>query len=69
MGLATEMDYPYVGKRQVCKPDIAQMDKISILKINYIDQFNEHPIHNERLEKALNIEPVSVMVDASSIWF
>ena len=37
MGLATETAYPYVGTRQVCKPDIAQMEKVTILKVNYID--------------------------------
>jgi hypothetical protein len=69
MGLATSEDYPFVGKKQVCNPDIHMMTKINILKVNYLDQFHEHPIHSQALEKTIEVEPVTVKVDASSIWF
>jgi len=45
------------------------MTRISILKVNYLDQYHEHPIHSQTLERTIEIEPVTVKVDASSIWF
>lgn len=51
-GLATEQEYPTVGKKETCKFH-PQMAVVKVKKMNYLDQEETHPILSGNLEDAL----------------
>ena len=67
-GLTCAATYPFTGKKGKCHFDIA-MDVITIEKVVQLDQDKTAPIAPLALEEALAVEPVTVLVDNTSIQF
>ena len=66
--MAGALEYPFTGKKGQCRFDVT-MTAITIEKMIYLDQAKDQPVSPTALEDALAVEPVTVLVDNSSIQF